>query len=300
MLGEGQGQIRIQQLTTPSGQSQRSSDCGLLAEGELVGDRLACRCAMTIKRKYPDMEAASFISKHSVALLLPAENLPGGVRLVGSGSLVTFDGRYFILTATHVLAALSDPSAKYIYYSATGDRPHAARLQKDFLTPYSLDDTIRENPKPFDADVTLLELHRVDYSTMAARLSFFPLEREEDGPINDWVTIGSPGVLAQKDRTVTNTLLFELRGIFVEKLKFEEERDGLDFFKALPFQDPASPIQDYRGFSGGGLWSVHYYPEKVADERYEVFLIGVNFYQDDKEIRCLGRKAIRKLVQKAR
>jgi hypothetical protein len=38
----------------------------------------------------------------------------------------------------------------------------------------------------------------------------------------------------------------------------------------------------------------------VADERYEVFLIGVNFYQTEKEIRCLGRKAIKKLVRKVR
>ncbi len=205
-----------------------------------------------------------------------------------------------MLTATHVWAALSESSAIYIYYSAIGERPHAARLQKDSLTPYSLDDTIGENPKPFNADVTLLELHPVDYSTIAARLSFFPLEREGVGPINDWVTIGSPGVLAQKDPTETNTLLFEVRGIFVEKLKLEEERDGLDFLRALPCQDPVSPIHDYRGLSGGGLWSVRYYPEKAADEQYAVFLIGVNFYQDDKEIRCLGRKAIKKLLQKVR
>jgi hypothetical protein len=254
---------------------------------------------MTIKGKIPDTEAANYISKHSLALLLPDPPRPGGARLVGSGSLVTFDGRYFILTATHVWAALSESSAIYIYYSAIGERSHAARLQKDFLTPYSLDDTIRENPEPFDADGTLLELHPVDYGPIAARLSFFPLEREGVGPTNDWVTIGSPGVLAQKDPTEANTLLFEVRGIFVEKLTLEE-RDGLDFLRALPFQDPASPIQDYRGLSGGGLWSVRYYPEKAADERYEVFLIGVNFYQDDKEIRCLGRKAIKKLLQKVR
>jgi len=250
------------------------------------------------KRQSPNMEAASFISKHSVALLLPDQSRPGGVRPVGSGSLVTFDGRHFILTATHVWAALRRSSI--IHYSAIAERSHSASLHKDSLTSYSLDDNVRENPKPFDADLTLLELHAVDYRNMDARLSFFPLEREEVGLINDFVTIGSPGVLAQKDSTETNTLSMELRAIFVEALTEEEERDGLDFLKALPFQDRDSPIRDYHGLSGGGLWSVHYYPEKAADKRYEVFLIGVNFYQDEKEIRCLGPKAIKKLIQKVR
>jgi hypothetical protein len=255
---------------------------------------------MTIKGKIPDQEAANYISKHSLALLLPDPPRPGGVRPVGSGSLVTFDGRYFILTATHVWAALQKQKSSTIYYSAIAEISHAARLQKIFLTPYSLDDTIKENPKPFDADVTLLGLPAVDYRNMAARFSFFLLEREDVEPVDDWVTIGSPGKLAQKDPTETNTLSMEIRAIFVEKLTREEEREGLDFLRALPFQDPVSPIQDYRGLSGGGLWSVRYHPEKAADERYEVFLIGVNFYQDDKEIRCLGRKAIKKLLQKVR
>lgn len=249
-------------------------------------------------RQFPDMEAASFISKHSVALLLPDRSWPGGVRPVGSGSLVTFDGRHFILTATHVWAALR--RSEIIYYSAIAERSHSAFLHKYSLTPYSLDDDVKEAPKPFDADLTLLELHPVDYRNMGARLSFFLLEREDRGLAKDGVTIGSPGVLAQKDSTETNTLSMELRAIFVEALTEEGERNGLDFLKALPFQDLDSPISDYRGLSGGGLWSVHYYPEKSADERYEVFLIGVNFYQDEKEIRCLGRKAINKLVQKVR
>jgi hypothetical protein len=250
------------------------------------------------KRQFPDLEAASFIAKHSVALLLPDQSWPGGVRPVGSGSLVTFDGRHFILTATHVWAALR--GSTIIYYSAIDEISHAACLHRDSLTPYSLDDNVMQEPGPFDADLTLLELHAVDYRKMDARLSFFPLEREGSRSMNDCVTIGSPGVLAQKDSAQINTLFFELRGIFVETLTEEDERDGLDFLKSLPFQDPNSPIRDYRGMSGGGLWSVHYYPEKVAGERYEVFLIGVNFYQTEKEIRCLGREAIKKLVQKVR
>jgi hypothetical protein len=250
------------------------------------------------KRQLPDLEAASFIAKHSLALLVPDHSWPGGVRPVGSGSLVTVDGRHFILTATHVWIALRKSSI--IGYSATAGISQSINLHRDSLTPYSLDDGVKEEPEPFDADLTLLELHPIDSQKMDARHSFFQLEREEHGPGADCVIVGAPGVLAKPDSTEANTLSFELRAIFVKTLTNEPERDGINFLRSLPYQDPHSPIRDYRGLSGGGLWSVHYYPEKSADERFEIFLIGVNFYQDDKEVRGLGRKAIKKLVQKMR
>lgn len=155
----------------------------------------------------------------------------------------------------------------------------------------------------FDADLTLLELHPADRGRVEARSSFFPLEREPHAEMNDWVMIGAPGALAHKDAREVNTLSFEIRSIFVDTLTREAERNGLDFLRGLPYQDPNSPIQNYQGMSGGGLWSLSYYPDKVADQRYEVFLIGVIFWQSDqaiKEIRCLGRKAIKQLIQKVR
>ena len=107
--------------------------------------RLASRCTIMTQRQFPDLEAASFISKHSVALLLHDQSRPGGVRPVGSGSLVTFDGRHFIFTATHVWAAFRRSSI--IYYSAIAERFHGAGLDKYSLTPYSLDDKVRHPPQ---------------------------------------------------------------------------------------------------------------------------------------------------------
>ena len=256
------------------------------------------------KRPIPNREAANFIGKHSVAFLLPEKGAPGGVDLRASGSLVTFDQRHFVLTATHVWAKLQKSSI--IHYSASADINQDVRLPKEALTAYSLDDNLDKalvagkEPEQFDPDLTLLELHPADYQNINAKSSFFPLEREPDSGMNDWVMIGAPGVLAHKDAGSINTLSFEIRAIFVDTLAQESERNGLDFLRGLPYQDPSSPILDYRGMSGGGLWSLSYYPNKVADERYEVFLIGVNFFQDDKEIRCLGRKAIKKLMEKVR
>ncbi len=249
-------------------------------------------------RQFFDTEAASFITKHSLSLLVPNQDWPGGTRPVGSCSLVTFDGRRFVLTATHVWKALRKSSL--IGYSGTEGISQSISLHTDSLKPYVLDDNVKEKPEPFDADLTLLELHLLDSRKMDARHSFFALEREENSKCTDCAIVGTPGVLAKRDPREVNTLSFELRTTFVEVVTTEGERAGLDFLRSLPYQDPTSPIQDYHGFSGGGLWSVHYYPDKLADGRFEVFLIGVNFYQDDKEIRCLGRKAIKKLIQRVR
>jgi hypothetical protein len=255
------------------------------------------------KTPIPNLEAASFIGKHSVAFLLPGQGAPGGVCLRASSSLVTFDHRYFVLTATHVWALRQSP---IIHCSAIADITHDFNLPREAFTPYSLDDHLEKTLgagkelEEFDADLTLLELHPADRRRIEARSSFFPLEREPDAGMNDWVMIGAPGVLAHKDARESNTLSFEIRSIFVDTLTQEADRNGLDFLRGLPYQDPISPIQDYRGMSGGGLWSLSYYPQKLADERYEVFLIGVNFWQKDKEIRCLGRKAIKQLIQKVR
>jgi hypothetical protein len=259
------------------------------------------------KRPIPNLEAASFVGKHSVAFLLPGQDAPGGVRLTASGSFVTFDNRYFVLTATHVWAALR--KSPIINCSAIADISHDFKLPVEALHSYSLDDNLEKTLgagkklEEFDADLTLLELHPADRGRVEARSSFFPLEREPHTQMNDWVMIGAPGVLAHKDAREINRLSFEIRSIFVDTLTQEAERNGLDFLRGLPYQDPNSPIQNYQGMSGGGLWSLTYYPDKAADERYEVFLIGVIFWQTDqaiKEIRCLGRNAIKQLIQKVR
>jgi hypothetical protein len=252
----------------------------------------------------PNLEAASFIGKHTVAFLLPDLGAAGGVGLKASGSLVSFDQRHFVLTATHVWAALQ--KSPIIHFSAIADITHRVDIPREALTAYPLDDNLEKaltagkKLKEFDADLTLLELHPADYQNMKNRFSFFLLEREPHAEINDWVIIGAPGVLAQRDVSEINTLSFEIRAIFVETLTQEADRDSLDFLRALPYQDPNSPIQNYQGMSGGGLWSVAYYPDKPVGERYDVFLIGVIFWQNDREIRCLGRKAIKQLVQNVR
>jgi hypothetical protein len=94
------------------------------------------------KRSIPNMEAASFVGRHSVAFLLPDQGAPGVVSLRASGSLVTFDHRYFVLTATHVWARLR--KSPIIHCSAIADISHDFNLPREAFTSYSLDDNLEK------------------------------------------------------------------------------------------------------------------------------------------------------------
>src|SRR5260370_4104031 len=159
------------------------------------------------KRPIPNLEAASFVGKHSVAFLLPGQDSPGGVRLKASGSFVTFDNRYFVVTATHVWAALR--KSPIINCSAIADISHDFKLPVEALHSYSLDDNLEKTLgagkklEEFDADLTLLQLHPADRGRVEARSSFFPLEREPHPNMNNWLIIAAPTVLAHNVATET-------------------------------------------------------------------------------------------------
>ena len=73
--------------------------------------------------------------------------------------------------------------------------------------------------------------------------------------------------------------------------------------------DQDSPLYEYYGLSGGGLWELSYVPDETAIEgfRYEPMFFGVNFLQQRNDttkswekVRCLGRRAVQSLIDKYR
>ena len=64
-----------------------------------------------------------------------------------------------------------------------------------------------------------------------------------------------------------------------------------------PSQDSDSPIVDWRGMSGGGLWLISYFPKPSGEIDYEVFLRGVTFFQNGDKLHCHSRKSIAALAK---
>jgi hypothetical protein len=241
-------------------------------------------------------DAASFVGRHCVALLEPDSYAAGGVRMVGSGTLVRFRRRSFILTATHVWQRLRKHDV--IHFTMVRGMNHSSKVSREALKPYSLGDIAYQDLTPTSPDLTLLELNPVDANLIETRLSFMPLEKafnaRKDELHQDILVAGAPGVLGKSE---WDHLAFEIRGVFA-KGEIREESDGdLDFIIIDPSQDADSPIKEWGGMSGGGLWLIDYFPKPDGGIDYDVFLLGVAFFQTGETIRCHSRKSIAKLAR---
>jgi len=232
-----------------------------------------------------------------MALLEPDRNVAGGVRMVGSGTLVKFQGRRFILTATHVWQRLR--KHRVIHFTMTREINHSSQIERDALTAYSLDDIPYEDLTPVSPDLTLLELNPIDANRIETRLGFVPLDKafnaREDELQQDILVAGAPGVLGKPE---WNHLALEMRAVFANGAIREESDGDLSFIIINPSQDADSPIRVWGGMSGGGLWLLSYFPKPEGGIDYDAFLLGVAFFQSGEEIRCHSRKSIAKLAQK--
>jgi hypothetical protein len=241
--------------------------------------------------------AASFVGKHSVALLEPEASAASGVRMVGSGTLVLFRGLRYILTATHVWQRLRKHGV--IHFTLVRELNHSSKIERAALKDYSLDDIPLRDLTRFSPDLTLLGLNPVDANLIETRLSFMPLEKaftsRKDELRQEIMMAGAPGVLRKEE---WDHLSFEVRGVFADGPIKEESKDELGFITVNPTQEADSPIKDWGGMSGGGLWLISYFPKPEGGIDYDAFLLGVIFFQTGEEIRCHSRKSIALLAQK--
>lgn len=252
------------------------------------------------------LDACRYVCKHSIAFI---EEHKGSVHLRGSGTLVTFDGEKFILTANHVWRELRHRTT--ICITMVDERSHKSEIHVASLKECSLSEV--PNPDLLSADLTLLTINPIDYGRLDARLSFYGFLHEKRGQAdlaNDYVIIGAPGQLATYDPVNPTILDLELRATPVGNIQQDNHPDlGLDFITVYPHVDKDSPLYEYNGLSGGGLWELSYIPDETAIQgfRYEPMFFGVNFLQQREDptkpwekVRCLGRRAVQSLIDKYR
>ncbi len=189
-------------------------------------------------------DAASFVGRYCLALLTPESHSAGGVKMVGSGTLVQFRDRRFILTATHVWQRLRKHDV--IHFTMVRGMNHSSQIRREALTPHSLDDIPYEDLTPTSPDLTLLELNPIDANRIETRLGFVPLNKvfnaREDELHQDILVAGAPGVLGKSE---WDHLAFELRGVFANGEVREESEGDLAFITIKPSQDADSPIEKW-------------------------------------------------------
>ena len=135
----------------------------------------------------------------------------------GSGTLVLFRGRRFILTATHVWQELRKHDV--VHFTMARGLNHSSKVRRAHLTPYSLDDIAYDDLTGTSTpDLTFLELSPDDANLIETRLSFTVLSKAFKPPegelAQDIVVAGAPGALGKLE---WDYLSFEIRAVSERK-----------------------------------------------------------------------------------
>lgn len=228
--------------------------------------------------------------------------------LLGSGTLVTANGKHAILTAHHVVEILPTKGVLGLVYS---ERLSYGTVSTDGLRYLKIARGTVDSEGP---DLGAVILTPNIASSLGASKSFHNLDRNRSMMLTE-----PPAIVAG---------LWIVQGFIAERtqeeLNFEERRKLVRFFElsssstARPytvgdydyFEVPikysvhASIPISYGGASGGGLWQVPLERKRSTGEIVPAIvplLSGVAFYQDGTEaglsaIRCHGRRSVYQTV----
>lgn len=232
--------------------------------------------------------------------------------LIGSGTLVESDGVYGILTANHVIEALTETGVIGLILSSVlfpAEHRYTLRVGHLKMVPVVRRPTYCESEGP---DLGVVVLPSTYLGTIKARKSFYNLSSSRDeilttplaNNIGIWFLCGSPSELTtEEDPRGGFGRVKRFYGLFgaggVQKGYTSGKYDYLEFYvRCGKNQLPES----YGGISGGGLWQVPI--QRSPDGKLkakEPILSGVAFYQSSmanhmRSIKCHGRKSIYKVM----
>jgi hypothetical protein len=226
------------------------------------------------------------------------------ISFTGSGSLVTFGGMHYILTAGHVVSALKkygcDALGFNISRSTIGFRIEVNALNNCFIW--------NKSPGGNGPDLGLIPLPPDRLGWFKSMKIFWNIDLKSDEAINRecsddfiWAASGAPFEKATQKYNTRNykTILTQHMGPWLANRILRHESDDFDYidmlFEGKP--DPGWP-NDFSGLSGGGLWHVILYkdPKTNSINLKYLLLSGVAFYQIYRSpqltiIRCHAEKS---------
>jgi hypothetical protein len=219
---------------------------------------------------------------------------------IGSGSLISFQDHFGIISANHVVEELTGVFQLGLVISEKASTFH---IDQSCLIIYPLDKRVSEEYGP---DLAFIELAYPDINTIKATSSFHNLDLglnvNKQWLVDDfgWVVCGTPNEQTIEERNenvfplvkaLSNYCLFANKPIE----QFENRYDYLDF-KIDPKMGSIVP-SSLDGMSGGGVWKYEWDEiTNIITYRYW----GVIFYQScqDNGIRNLRCHGFRSVYQK--
>lgn len=221
-------------------------------------------------------------------------------KVLGSGTLVTADGRHFILTAAHVWEAGRHWNNLYTILTRY---PSISKIPRNVIAPREVYRTGEWGP-----DLAILEIVYPYVSMIEAYKSFLNLERQRENFPKHPVPTGEAlcavvGMVAafsnpQFDHERRTSTLNAVGRTFFSLAQETHERENWDYVDVGAQMSLADVPKSFGGVSGGGLWIVNIKntDASLTWDRKRHFR-GVAFWQteikeDRSTIRCHGPKSI--------
>lgn len=263
---------------------------------------------MTNQRKPTNQELETYINDVKIRLswytvgIVRIEQDHRYDNLLGSGTMVSLDRNYAILTAQHIVEEIKNATEFGLCISQD---VHRLIWQKDHTDIIEIG---RPNPTCPEKgpDIALIKLFGDKIVTVKAFKSFYELTHMLDGgkikPLKYDAGLFLNGFVGELTTESTKQGFKKIMGFSmltgaVGMADKHWKTDDFDFCKVTAKCDRDNP-RNYEGMSGGGLWKV--FAKKTDTGTYEVedaILCGVAYWQTDVErnkrhIICHGYKSI--------
>ena len=240
------------------------------------------------------------ILQHYMVCLFDIDVEKRNVTALGSGTFVQSGDEHGILTAAHVVDALSKKDRTAIFLQS-GKGPLA--FEKGTLEYLCCDNANHAEAGP---DIGFIRLPQAKIGSIKAIRSFVNLDKqieklEEETPKDVhgvWCGTGFPEVWGDQklDGEILRTKVFGFVGVgTADRFEVFDEHDYI--WAGVDLCDEGSLPNDYRGMSGGGLWQVTLNLKDDNTSIRDQYLSEVIYYQTDIEgnerfLKCHGRKSI--------
>lgn len=229
--------------------------------------------------------------------LLPISNA-GTIEKGATGTLVSFQGCHYILTAAHVAEKLKDRDTAKIGVTLKAEIDHRYLIHKNYIQ--WLGPAKPEKWNQWGPDIALLRIPAIDAKHIeeAGRGAFLNLSKSRTLPLGDVkypqcrVLMGVPAALADYTDPLHADLCLD-GTVMPPGNETPHERAAFDYIDLELSFHPLHAKASLHGISGGGLWRFLFY-KNAATGKFESFRVleGVAFFGLGPTVRCHGPKSI--------
>jgi hypothetical protein len=234
----------------------------------------------------------SHVSNFAVGLIRRVEG--AGSTVLGSGVLVSIEGRRGILTAGHVAAAYEKlPEVGLIRFVAGGQLRRMLKLGDTQTIILQSSDTFTESKAVFDLAFTQLPPDAA--SLIEAQGVFLNIEKnrtkmEARAPAEGKHVDAMLGLIAefsQQPFIEGKEFISPMRGV-LHTGHICAQQNGLLTVEAMDYNLDELP-KSFGGMSGGGLWRIYFVEDEKESNIIATMLCGIASWQiDQRNIACQG------------